>query len=730
MNVRESTGAHRSWRRRLLHVAVSLALGTSAVAAYSAPADVQDANANGNGAQADAARKKAPTQLERIVVSAPNYVPRQTNDAIKLSVPLIETPQSVTVIPRDQIDLLDWQNLSQVVRYTSGVIGENYGPDPRYDWLTMRGFTPPEYIDGLQAPIGSVSSVGLDLYGFQSVEVLKGPSSTMYGLAPPGGIINLTSRRPEAQFSGEVGVQYGSYGNTQANADFTGPLDKDGHFLGRITAVWFDKGTQMYGVDTDRQYVAPALTWVISPDTNLTLLSYFQHDDVYGDGGGFLPIYGVAKFNPLGTVPTGRNLGEPDYNHFARDQYGVGYDFSHKFNEDWRFEQNLKYFSNDVKIKQVYGAGLALNPDGTPTDYRTVNRYNFPFNEDVTSFNVDSRVEGKAETGPVGQKILLGVDYRRYTNNAAFGFALAPSLDLFNPVYGAAIATPSLSPYTKEVQKQTGLYGEDQFKLDRWVLTVGGRYDHVVSDNFGTSTTDNKFTYRVGVNYLFENGVAPYVSYATSFQPVAGADFGGKAFKPTQGSQVEAGIKFQPNFLPNGQNMLFTAALYDLKQKNVLTPDPDPSHVFFNVQTGAVEVKGAELEFVARFNERWSFNGAYTYTDSKVTRSNGPDLGKALVQVPKQMLSGLVDYTEASGRLGASLGMRYVGQSYGDPANAYRTPSVVLWDATVHYTTYKWLLQLNVANLFDREYLSRCSSDAQCFYGLRRAVNLTLTRRF
>lgn len=730
MIVRESAGTHRSWQRCILHIAVSLALGTSAFAACSAPVDAQTDSTKGTDASTDAANKKAVKQLEGVVVSAPNYVPKQTNDAVKLAIPLIETPQSVTVIPRDQIDLLDWQNLSQVVRYTSGVIGENYGPDPRYDWLMLRGFTPPEYIDGLQAPIGSVASVGLDLYGFQNVEVLKGPSSTVYGLSPPGGIINLTSRRPEAQFSGELGAQYGSYGNAQLNGDFTGPLDADGHFLGRLTAVWFDKGTQTDGVDTDRQYIAPAVTWVISPETNLTLLSYFQHDDVYGDGGGFLPIYGVALPNPLGTVPTNRNLGEPDYNHFARDQYGVGYDFSHKFNEDWRFEQNLKYFSNDVKIKQVYGAGLELNADGTPTDYRTVDRYNFPFNENVKSFNVDSRVEGKIESGQLDQKLLFGIDYRRYTDSAAYGFAVAPSIDLFNPVYGAAITTPALFPYTQEVQKQTGLYGEDQFKLDRWVLTLGGRYDHVDSDNFGKSTTDDKFTYRVGLNYLFENGFAPYVSYATSFQPVAGADFSGNAFKPTEGSQVEAGIKFQPTFLPNGQNMLLTAALYDLKQKNVLTPDPNPAHTFFSVQTGAVEVKGAELEFVARLNEMWSFNGAYTYTDSEVTKSNGSDLGKELVQVPKQMLSGLVDYTEASGRLGASLGMRYVGESYGDPANAFRTPSVVLWDATVHYSMDKWLLQLNVANLFDRAYLSRCSSDSQCFYGLRRAVNLTLTRRF
>ncbi|MGH8123705.1 MAG: TonB-dependent siderophore receptor, partial [Rudaea sp.] len=623
---------------------------------------------------------------------------------------------------------------SQVVRYTAGVIGENYGADPRYDWLTLRGFYPPEYIDGLQAPIGSVSNVGVDLYGFQSVEVLKGPSSTLYGLAPPGGIVNLTSRRPEAQFSGEAQLQYGSYANGQVAADVTGPLDANGEFLGRLTALYFDKGTQTNGVDTDRYYIAPAFTWVVSPETNLTLLSYFQHDDVYGDGGGFLPIFGVAKPNPLGKVPTSTNLGDTDYNHFKRDEYGVGYDFSHKFNDDWRFEQNLKYFSSDVKILQVYGAGLATDANGVPIDYRTVDRYNFPFNENTKSFNVDSRVEGKIDSGDVKQHLLFGLDYRRYTENSEYGFALAPPIDLFNPVYGVPIVTPtSLYPYVQEVQKQAGLYAQDQIKIDRWVVTLGGRYDNIDQTNSGTSETDSKFSYHAGVNYLLDNGVAPYVSYATSFQPTPGADFNGNAFKPSQGDQVEAGLKWQPTDLPPGVHALFTAAVYDLTQKNVLTPDPDSTHTFFNVQTGEVEVKGIELEAVARINERWSVNAAYTYTDSEVTKSNGADLHKELTVVPKNLLSALVDYTQQDGGfagLGASLGARYVGSSFGDPANAYKAPSVVLWDATIHYNLDKWVMQLNLSNLFDKEYLSRCSSDAQCFYGLRRVINATVTRKF
>lgn len=725
MAIREFSLANTLGKRRVLCASMLCALF-----AYAGTGMAQDA---GNPQPQDDATKSAVT-LQDVVVSAPNYVPRGTNDAAKLEIPLIETPQAVTVISRDQIDLLDWQNLSQVVRYTAGVIGENYGPDPRYDWLTMRGFYPTQYIDGLQAPIGSVSNVGVDLYGFESVEVLKGPSSTLYGLAPPGGIVNMTSRRPEAYFAGEAQLQYGSYSDKQAAVDVTGPLDKDGRFLGRLTALYFDRGTQVDGVDTNRSYIAPAFTWVVSPDTNLTLLSYFQHDDVYGDGGGFLPIYGVAKFNPLGKVPTNRNLGDTKYNHFKRDQYGAGYSFSHKFNDAWRFEQNLKYFSSDVKILQVYGAGLAdADFDGVPDDYRTVNRYNFPFNEDVKSFNVDSRVEGHFDSGALKHKLLVGVDYRRYTNNAEFGFAMAPPIDLFNPVYGMPITTPSLSPYTKQVQKQTGLYAQDQIKLDRWVLTLGGRQDNVKSSSFGAGSTDNKFTYRAGLNYLFESGLSPYVSYSTSFQPTPGADFAGKVFVPTEGEQAEVGVKFQPTTLPRGMDVLLTMAAYQLTQKNVLTADPDPTHLFFNVQTGEVEVKGLELEGVARFNDRWSFNAAYTYMDTEVTRANGPELGKQLMQAPRQMASALVDFTEQTGTfagLGASLGARYVGSSYGDPANAYKAPSVLLWDATVHYNRGDWVMRLNLSNLFDKEYLSRCASDSQCFYGLRRAITASITRRF
>lgn len=672
--------------------------------------------------------------VEMVVVTAPHYVPSATNAAMKSNQPLIETPQAVSVISRDQISLLNWQNLSQSVRYTAGITGENYGSDERVDWLTLRGFNPVQFIDGLQAPVGSVSNVGVDLYGFQSVEVLKGPSSTLYGLAPPGGLVNLTSRRPEADLGGQAQALYGSHNNYQLDGTITGSLDDDGKFLARLTALGYTRETQTRGVQSKRVFVAPAFTWNIDTDTALTLLSYYQYDDIRGDGGGFLPIYGVARPNPLGRVPTSTNLGDTKYNDYRRNQYGIGYDFSHRFNNWISFEQNLKYFYDNAKMLDVYGAGLVdANFDGIPDDYRTVQRYNFPFNEKVTSFNVDSRVNMQFDTGSITHDLIVGVDYRHYTDHSENGFSFAPSIDLFNPVYGVAITTPALSPYTQEVQNQTGIYAQDVMKLGHLALTAGGRHDWVNAKDAGVKSDNSRFSYRVGLNYVFDSGFAPYVAYATSFQPAAGTDFSGNPFQPTTGRQVEGGVKFQPTFLPPGIDALVTADVYKINQNNVLTTDPNPAHPFFSVQTGAVRVQGFELEGVTRINDKISINVSYSYTDSKVTKSNGPDLGKQLTIVPKNKLSGFVDYTQQTGifaGLGAGLGVRYTSGYYGDAANTLRSKSVALFDAIVHYDTQDWRLQLNASNLFDRSYLSRCSDVTQCFYGLRRNMTVTLTRKF
>jgi iron complex outermembrane receptor protein len=698
------------------------------------------AAAVGVGASAQAAMADQPTStVQEVVVTAPHYVPTTNTSATKIAIPLIETPQSITVVTRDQIDVLNVQDLSQAVRYTAGVVGENYGSDERYDWLTLRGFTPVEYVDGLQAPVNSNNNTGLDLWGADSVEILKGPSGVLYGQTPPGGLVNVTLRHPEAAFSAELQGQYGSFDDRQLAGDITGSLVGDGVLEGRFTFLARNRDTQTNLVGAKRYYLAPALTWNIDPDTRLTFLSYYQDDKVHGDGGGFLPAQGTYLSNPNGKIPVEFNAGDPDYNRFNRDEYSLGYEFEHKFNRAITIKQNLAYSSNKDDFHSLYGANLEA-------DNQTLDRYIFVYPEDTKQFAVDTRAEIRGSTGPIDHVALVGVDYRDWRYNTDFGFAVGPSINIFHPVYGQKVTDPTLYRDIRENQSETGVYAQDEMKYGRWRLTLSAREDwlHTADEGYKT-TNDTAFTYRAGLNYVFRNGVAPYVSYSTSFLPTTGASYGGQPFVPSTGSQVEAGVKFEPRFLPHDVKMFNTLAVYDLVQDHVLTNDP--AHVFFSIQTGQVEVKGVELESVARIHESLTFNFSYAYTDSKVTKSTGFDKGLPLANVSPHKVSAMVDYTWQQGPIrgfGLGAGVRYLSSSLGDTTDSpasftaigapinFPSSDVTLFDAMLHYNWEKWKLQVNASNLFDKIYVQRCSStySADCFYGLRRDVTVTLDRKF
>jgi iron complex outermembrane receptor protein len=686
--------------------------------------------------------KKDDGPVEEILVIAPDYVSTGSRSATKTDAPLIETPQSVTVISRDQIELLGWNSLQQSVRYTAGVTGENYGPDERYDWLTLRGFYPIQYIDGLQAPIGSVTNVGTDLYGFESVDILKGPSSVLYGQTPPGGIVNMTSRRPQREFGGEVGVQYGSYEHIQVNGDITGALSD--RFAARLTGMFRDRENQVDFMESERVYVAPAVTLDITDRTTITLLGYYQKDDVDNYSGGFLPAYGTLLPNPNGKIPVGFSAYEPGLNFFEREQWAIGYDFQHEFNASLAFQQNLKYF--DVKSSQggTYGQGFVdADFDGEPDDYRTIHRSIFPFDEDISSFNVDNRLSASVNTGELEHNILLGFDYRRYKIESFFGFDFSeafggnvPTLDIFDPVYGIPFPAPEATiGYQDVVQKQYGIYLQDQISIDRLVVTLSGRYDMVDTDNFGTKLDDNKFSYRAGLNYVFDNGFAPYIQTAKSFQPVTGYDERTQDFfVPTTGTQYEAGIKYDGRNLGPDYKFFASLAAYTLKQKNVPSSFPTLENPFGQTQAGEVKVQGIEFEAIGRFFERLSINFSYTYTDTEVTENTDPTLiGNRLTVVPKHKISGLIDYTFVDGPLaglGAGIGVRYLSAVYGDQANQWRTPGVTLFDAAIHYDTPGWKFLLNASNLFDKTYVARCSSTIDCFYGTKQVITGSITRKF
>ncbi|MET0327981.1 MAG: TonB-dependent siderophore receptor [Luteimonas sp.] len=685
-------------------------------------------------AQSTTAGSASTTDLDRIVVIAPDYVPSGSMTATKSDVPLIETPQSISVVTRDQIDLLSVNDVQQAIRYTAGIVGENYGPDLRFDFLTLRGFTPKQYIDGLQAPITTtIFNVGLDLYGFQEVDVLKGPASVLYGNAPPGGIYNLTSRRADTTFGGEVGVRVGSDDYRQLHGTVTGALTDT--LSGRVTALVRERGSQMDFVEANRTYIAPTFTWQIGEATQFTGLAYYQKDANTGDTNGYLPASGTLLGNPNGQLPRHRNLGEPDYNRYDRTQYGIGYDFSHAFSDTMRFQQNARWNSYEEAQKLVYSTGFQA-------DQRTVNRSAYPYAEDVEGFAVDSRLSMHLGNERVQHTLLAGLDVRALENFARLGFAAAPPIDAYDPVYGAApIVTPAMTNiFNNQRVQQAGLYLQDQIRIGRTVLTASGRFDKVELENrqTGVTTKQDEFTWRAGANYIFDNGVAPYVSYATSFEPILGTDTAtGRAFEPSTATQVEAGVKFDARGFSDDVRLFATAALFRIDQENLVNVQSGQTPMFGR-QIGEVRAQGGELEIVARVRDRLSFNGAYSYTDSEVvTDQGGFSTGDPLPTTPKHKLTGFVDYSFVDGPLagfGAGFGARYLSESAGSLRSAFNTnvlygKSTTLYDAIVRYDVDNWRFALNASNLFDKEYVGRCSAIANCIYGQGRQIMATVTMK-
>ena len=702
-----------SYSRTRLYRDLGLALAFSS--AFSLPLAAQE---SGNEANA--------TTLDRIEVTAP--IARESGTATKTGTRIAEIPQSISVITGRQMRDRGIHGVEEAVWFTAGAQGGGYGTDSRSDWLLVRGFTPARYMDGLALPEGSGTGITrIEPYGLERVEVLKGPASVNYGAMPPGGLVNYVSKRPTKAPLHEVELQAGSDDMRQLAFDFGGPLNDSGTLLYRLTGLARNGDTSVDHIHDDRHFLASSLTWKPDDANTFAVLARYQKADTKS-GAGFLPAEGTLLLNPNGKIPANRFTGEPNANDYVKTLKSLGYEFQHDFGAGTIFQQSLRYGTAEVDPSVAVGAF------GLLADQRNLFRYLWSTREDEKTLGIDNNLQWHFGER-VQHTLLAGLDYRRsrYSYDSNFVFA-ATSLDVFNPVYGsmpglAPDFDPATTASTRQTQSQVGLYVQDQMKIDRWVVTVGGRQDWVGTDSNGAHQSDDKFSARVGVNYLFDNGLAPYVGWSQSFQATIGTehpDRGGSAFVPTSGEQVEVGLKYQP---ADG-NVLATLALYQVTQENTLTVDPD--HTLFQIQQGETRVRGAELEGRWNVGRGLSLYGAYAYIDSEVTKSNLADtLGKEIALQPKHAASAGGDYTITEGvlsGLGFGAGVRYTGDHYGDAPNLWQTPSYTVFDAAVHYDFGNWRLQLNAQNVTDKEYISACNAVYWCYYGYAR--NVTATARY
>ena len=656
------------------------------------------------------------------------YAATRTAAGTKTDTPIVEAPRSMSVITRQQMDDRSVLNLNDALRYTAGVTSSGYGSDSRNDWLRVRGFDPTQFLDGLPLPKGSYANPKVEPWNLERITVLRGPSSSVYGQTPPGGMLDMVSRRPQYEQANEVEFQAGSNEHKQINFDSTGKIDDQGQFLYRVSGVVRDSNAPVDHIPDKRYNIAPSLTWNIDDDTHLTLISQYTRDDT-GITGQFLPLQGTKIDSAAGKISHHKNLGDPDWEFYDRTYYALGYAFDHRLNDVWQFRQNLRYTKSDLSFQglTVNTGPTAVAPDGT------VGRSTGIVNEDISQFAVDNNFQADFNTGALDHTLLLGLDHQRSNTNYKwlYGWGNVPNTNVNNPTYGqdfSNVVYSTLYDYNQKTQ-QTGLYAQDQIALDDWRLTLGGREDWVhTGTDFNQSNTSNtqrdkQFSGNAGLSYVFENGITPYLSYTESFQPSAGANASAtESLKPTKGNQYEIGIKYQPP----GTKTLLTAAVFDLRQENVSITENN-----ITSQIGEIKVRGLELEATSEVTENLKLIGSYTYNDTEILK--GDDKGNRVPQIPRNQATAWADYTWHNGVLdgfGIGAGARYVGDTYGNQSNTYlgHVGSYTVYDASVHYdlgrlsnTLKGATLAVDAKNIFNKDYLSTCDG-FWCYYGDQRNV--------
>ncbi|ANI57040.1 TonB-dependent siderophore receptor [Pseudomonas sp. DR 5-09] len=669
------------------------------------------------------------------------YTATRTAAGTKTDTALVEAPRSISVATRQQMENRGVHSLDDAVRYMPGITASSYGSDTRADWLRVRGFEPTQFLDGLPLPKGVYANPKQETWNLDRLALLRGPASSVYGQTPPGGLLDMVSRRPSDVQSSEIQLQYGSDNHRQINFASTGKIDDAGQFLYGLSGVVRDSGTQIDHVDNKRYNIAPSLTWNIDDDTKFTLLTQFTRDDT-GITSQFLPVQGTKIDMPFGKVSHHKNLGDPDWEYYDRTYYALGYAFEHRLNDTWQFKQNLRYTKSDLSFQ---GITVGSYPFTQVDNDGNVGRTTTIVDEDISQFAVDNNFQADFATGDIRHTLLLGLDHQRSNTNYTSIFGSAPEINVNNPIHGQPIVRPARSTAFYDYNQktyQTGLYVQDQMALDQWRLTLGGREDWVHTNtqfiNKGDATNtqrDKAFSGNAAISYVFDSGFVPYLSYAESFQPTTGADASStESLKPTEGKQWELGIKYQPP----GSKTLLTAAVYDLTQKNV-SVSSFVNGVSITSQTGEVKVKGLELEAVSDVTDNLKVIAAYTLAKSEV--QNGADKGNRLQLMPNQQASLWADYTWHSGVLdgfGIGAGARYTGNTYGDKANTWlgKADAYTVFDAAVHYDLGRLdnslkgaSLALNATNLLDKDYISTCDS-FYCYYGDQRSVVASATYKW
>ncbi len=645
------------------------------------------------------------------------YVAQSGRQATKVDTDVKLIPQNISVVTQDQIEDQAPRTLLETVGYSSGASVSNFAFDTRYDAIYLRGF--PAYYtglfrDGLRQYNGPSAWFRNDPYSYEGVALLKGPSSSLYGVSGPGGLVNVVSKRPLEYTFREIKVTTGTDDRKEMAFDFSGPVDEEGRFKYRLTGLVRNSGTPLEGYPDDKVMIAPSFTYELTDRTTFTFLGEYTEATVGGTASYYNDEYGSA---------TERYVGDPDYNDFDQTQWRVGYELAHELTDSITLRQKLRYSEVDAELEY---SGLDRAVGGPERDWGH-------YLEDLQLLTVDNTAEFHFATGAVSHEVVAGVDY----TEAEYGSYAGTS-----EVSAAEMEGQDL-PYTGgQETEQWGIYLHDQITRGPLKAFLSARYDWVDTTSIAynrageTDQEDEAFSGRIALSYEFENGVTPFANYATSFSPNIGqvydasATDGTRPAEPTKARQAEVGVKYR---LP-GTDSLVTASLFDIRQED---------GVVFDTSTGInqqvqqdMHSQGFEIEAQASYASGLNLTGSFTRTFVEIEDGAQGTEGNFVSAIPENSASVWAFYAPESGPMkgiGVGGGLRYVGESWGDDENSFRNDSKLFTDLSASYDFGRhgfdgMQLQVNVKNVFDDE--SQTCSAGNCYRYEGRTATASLRYRF
>ncbi|SDY13221.1 TonB-dependent siderophore receptor [Acinetobacter kyonggiensis] len=633
------------------------------------------------------------------------YVAKTASAVLRSDAALFETAQSISVITNQQIEQKQAKTVAEALDGVAGVTSGQYGRRGWDDFIIRGQISSSQtYIDGLRVQASDNVLRAEDISGLESIEVVKGPTSVGFGLALPGGLVNLTTKRPQAETSYKGALSYGSYGLKEATFDMNYAPNESAKGAFRVVGRVSDQDDPTDYVYFKNQYIAPSYNFDLGDKDDLSVIASYQHRKYIRQQG--IP-YSKGDYK---NYSSSLFFGEPDYGYDV-DVYRIGANYAHYFDNDWTFKQNLAVTKTDTKGNAILASGTNI----LPTIKRAINNQD---KQDI-NYTLDNHLQRNFDFGKLNYDVMVGVDMMRERSDY---YRRTDTINDFNandPSYGN-VSIKKIGAPSQEItySQYAGLYLRNTIKIDdHWIIGLSGRHDWTqveidnVLKNTATKNSDNAFTGSASVMYGMNDMFAPYISYSTSFMPVTDAGENGTLLNPEEGKQAEVGIKLQAF----EQRLQGYVAYYDLTRKNVTESDASGN---FSIQTGEQVTQGFEAEMAAALTEQWNVAATYSYIPTaKITESvTASEMGKRSNHIPKNASSLSTQYYFSPDQFGWNIGagIRYQGSRTAQRNTDFvYLPSYALFDVNAGYEAKTWGAGLSIKNLFDKEYLVGTTPNAQ-----------------